>query len=311
MAYRFQSDAPLDGDVRRIARAQVEKAVEDLSLTGDAAHEGVHEARKRFKRLRGLLRLVRTADPGFARREEARYRDAGRLLSGARDRTALIEALDGLAEHSGAAADAPGFATVRVALGRRRTQALERAERDADGALETVRASLAEGRSRLDAFAPPRAGGSGRRRILLDGLDRNYRRARADLREARRSGETEAFHDLRKRMKYLGMHLKLLEEAWPGPFAAMRAEADAVADALGRDHDYAVLRAEMLAEPAAFGAAAGRRAVLSAMERHAASLRADALTRTERLLAEKPKAFRRRFGRLLDGARTEFTSEED
>lgn len=303
MSYRLDLSAPLDGDVRRIARAQLDKAIADLGREGEDAHKGIHEARKRLKRLRGLLRLVRSGDPDLTRAEERRYRDAGRLLSGARDRTALIEALDGLREWSGARPEAPGFRLAGETLAERRREAVARAERDAGNALEAARASLAEGRARLDALAFPSGGARRRDRVLLDGLERNYRRARADLEAARGSGETEAFHDLRKRMKYLGMHLKLLGPVWPGPIEALRAEADAAADALGRDHDYAVLRAEMEAEPAAFGSAQARRGVVSALDRHAAELRREALGHVARLVAEKPAAFRERFERLLKAAR--------
>jgi hypothetical protein len=59
----------------------------------------VHEARKDLKKLRAVLRLVRD-DLGDAvyRSENVRFRDAGRMLSGARDAHVRVETLAALRE---------------------------------------------------------------------------------------------------------------------------------------------------------------------------------------------------------------------
>ncbi|WP_279479274.1 CHAD domain-containing protein [Aureimonas sp. SK2] len=298
MAYRFDPRIPVDASIRRAAQEQIDKAVRDLSDGEDNRHEAVHEARKRLKKLRGLVRLLRAAEPNFAAAENARYRDAGRTLSGVRDRTALIEALDGLEARFAGEVESPSFAVVRTALELKRQAAIEAQGSAEDVAAAAIR-SLKEGRLALDALVLGRKAGRNRGQVV-SAIEANYRRGRRDLKTARRSGHAEDFHDLRKRIKYLGMHLKLLEDVWPAVIAPLREEADRAADALGRDHDYAVLHAEMLADPRSFGARADLDIVLALLDRHQTELRAEAAETCGRLLAETPEAFAARIARLWD-----------
>lgn len=295
MAYRFNPRHLLDANLRRIAGEQIEKAIRDLTDREGDRHEGIHEARKRLKKLRGLLRLVRTGAPAFARNENVRYRDAARHLSGVRDRTALIEALDGLQERFHDEVETQSFAVVRTALELKR-EAAQEALGDGTEHLSQTLSALEEAKGAAEAFRLP---AKRQDAILRRGLRANYARAVADLDTALSTGESEAFHDLRKRVKYLSMHFKLLEPAWPEALAPLREEAEQAAEELGRDHDYAVLRAEMAAEPESFGARADLDVVLALLDRHQSELRASAIRRCERLLAESPKAFAKRIQSLL------------
>lgn len=308
MAYRFQARTALDADIRRIMREQIVKAIADLGFREGDRHEAVHEARKRFKKLRGLLILARPAHAAFARAETARYRDAARALSGTRDRTALIEALDELERHVGGEAETDAFAVVRTALELKREAAAETLG-DPEAVVAATIETLQEGQGRLDGFVV-KPGAKRRRATVTAGLQANYARARRDLRAALRSGDSEAFHDLRKRIKYLAMHLKLLADVWPEALTPLERTADAVAEDLGRDHDYAVLRAEMEADPASFGAPADLAAVRARLDRHQEDLRAGAVEAVSRLLADKPKAFAARMDRLIALAETRDASAE-
>ncbi|WP_062015786.1 CHAD domain-containing protein [Aureimonas sp. AU4] len=294
MAYRLDPAAPLDAEIRRIAGEQIERAVEDLATHGED-ESAVHEARKRMKKLRALVRLALGARPDFARAENARYRDAAKGVGGARDRVALIEALDGLAKRF--ADESPRlFAKARRTLEERRDRALGTGGDLAARAAETAEA-LRAGRSRLDGFALPHSP-KRQRDALAAGLAHNLVQARRDLRTVRRHGTAETFHDLRKRIKYLGHHLRLLEPVWPSVVQAMREDADEAAESLGRDHDYAVLLAEIEAEPARFGTATDVARLRALLGRHGEELRAQALVHVERLLSEKPEALAARLARL-------------
>ena len=86
-------EAPPDS-LRRIAVEQIEGAVTQLQRSDDL-NEGVHEARKHFKRVRALLRLARGAIPAETYESENQFfRDLGRLLSPVRDSAVYIETLD-------------------------------------------------------------------------------------------------------------------------------------------------------------------------------------------------------------------------
>src|SRR5918997_5761782 len=131
MAFRLDPARPLDEELRRVMREEIGKARAELAR--EDRHEAVHDARKRFKKLRGALRLARPALGGAYARENARWRDAAKRLSASRDATALIESFDALRKSFAGALR--------------------------DGALDRVRARLVERRdAAADAGADPEAG---------------------------------------------------------------------------------------------------------------------------------------------------------
>ncbi len=94
MSYRIHPDRPLGEEVRRIFTDEIAKSVAILEETDERRLDGLHDTRKRLKKLRGLVRLVRPGDPGSSRRENVRLRDTARTLSAARDASALVETVD-------------------------------------------------------------------------------------------------------------------------------------------------------------------------------------------------------------------------
>ena len=86
--------------IRRVARGRIDSAVEHLrNDAGADVAEAVHDTRKDMKKLRSLLRLVRDElGPERYRAENGRYRDAARLLSGARDAEVKLATLAALRE---------------------------------------------------------------------------------------------------------------------------------------------------------------------------------------------------------------------
>ena len=97
MGYVFRARERIDSGLRRVVREQVRGAIHDLRDPREDRHEGVHEARKRFKMIRATLRLARpTLGELVFRLENAWYRDTGKRLSSVRDAVAMIESLEGL-----------------------------------------------------------------------------------------------------------------------------------------------------------------------------------------------------------------------
>lgn len=60
MPYRFKIDEPVEKGFRRIAREQVDAALQELAAP-EVQPKGVHECRKSLKRLRALVRLAASA----------------------------------------------------------------------------------------------------------------------------------------------------------------------------------------------------------------------------------------------------------
>ena len=101
--YRLSRDEELAAGLTRIAAGRAEVALERLRESGageNGSAEAVHGARKDMKKLRTVLRLLRDAlGRKRYRRANARFRDAARALSSARDAEVKLATLEALGEH--------------------------------------------------------------------------------------------------------------------------------------------------------------------------------------------------------------------
>ncbi len=298
MAFRIDPGQALDAEVRRLAGEQLRKAEHALGEGGGDRHAAIHATRKRLKKLRGLLRLVRDADSAFFREENTRFRDTAKALSKTRDKIAQIEALDALEERFADEVETKAFAAIRGTLTERR-DAVAVNEADLAPLAETTQRRLGEARHRLDGFVTP---DSDPAKTVAKGFQRTYQRARQALKRAEKRRDAESLHELRKRVKYHWMHLRLLAPVWPEALAPLRDAAKAIADDLGLDHDYAVFRAEAAEAPADFGSASDLSVVMALMDRRQSELRQAGLDGARRLLAEDAKAAGRRMRRLAKAA---------
>ena len=296
MAYKLDPATPLDAEFRRIAGELLRKAEQELGSHEGERNEAIHEARKRLKKLRGLLRLVRDARPAFHAKENARYRDLARSLSGARDLGALVESLDKLEAHYADEVATDVFGRVRQQLVERRDAAMAE---DLGPAVETVQRSLGATRRELDGFVIGRKSkGGDAAELVARGFARTYGRGREALAAARKAGDVNSFHDLRKRAKYHWMHLKLIAPLWPEAMAPLATAGKEVADGLGLDHDYAVMRQHIAAEPDVFGSPRELAVLVALIDRRQTELRETALETARRLFADDPAGVETRVKRL-------------
>ena len=299
MAYQIRPSHPLDAEFRKVALTQLDRALADLRKNDGDLHTAIHEARKRFKKLRGLVRLIRPADDDLYAALNSACRDGASGLSGVRDKAALIEALDDLGIHfSEQLADDP-LRSVRNGLLSKREAAAAKEEVIA-GAVRSAVVALEQARPKIEAFHL----GGGRRdikkagRVLGRGAAETHERAKRALKTAEKSRDAEDFHELRKRAKYHWMHLRLLAPVWPEAFTPPMDLAKIIADDLGRDHDLAVLQAEIRQDPAAFGTKETLALLLALVDKRQSELRESGISAARRLLVEETDAFTRRIGKL-------------
>jgi len=118
MAFELNLDESLRRNLRKIVRAQLDDALEELTGARKGSRdEAVHEVRKSFKKVRAVLRLVRPEIGEKTYREENTcFRDAARPLTEVRDAKILIETLDKLTEHFREHIAGRSFGEVRKAL---------------------------------------------------------------------------------------------------------------------------------------------------------------------------------------------------
>jgi CHAD domain-containing protein len=293
-AYRWDPTAAPAAELRRIARAQADRAIAELDL--DDPDEAVHQIRKRCKKLRALLRLVRPAAAELYRTENPMIRDLARDLSSARDDAAAVGALAELADVSDDALPAHVVTAVLQGLARAEVEGA-----DAGGALDRARVELVDLRARIetDWTLPKGARGAN---AVVPGFRLSYARGRDAFEDVLDDPTTEALHEWRKRVKDHWYHCRLLRPVWPPVMKARASALNDLAELLGDDHDLAVMRASLQAEPDRFGGEEVAATTTALLDRRRATLQWDATNLGRRVYADRPKAIGRRVTRWYEAA---------
>jgi CHAD domain-containing protein len=289
--YRLQPGESAAVGVRRIARGQIELAIELLEGTDRGElDEAIHASRKAFKRLRALVRVARDGlgDETYHRENEA-FRDAGRALSSVRDARVMVDTLEQLIIRYGDEIPDGGFGGLHDALSAEARAAHERLANDSS-TVRDVLGTLRAARARVESWPLPEDEDLG---LLAPGFERIYRRGRRAQRAADGGGGTEALHELRKRAKDLWHAAQLLRMAAPKSMKKLARRAHRVSDLAGEDHDLAVLLDGARAR--AHTLQPGELELLDVLvARRRNALQREALTRGQRVYRRKPRKLARR-----------------
>lgn len=288
MAYRIRPRCNVAKEVRSAALDRIGEAQRALKLPAAQRAEGVHQARKRFKELRALLRLVREPLGASFQHENRCVRDLGRTLAELREATAMLESWDALAKTQRSFFKGDALQQVRQRLAQRAEPAAEGGTLEAD--IEQALSELPELAVRVSDWPLEGKGFA----LLKGGLERSYREGRRDLARAQHAPDAENLHEWRKRVKDQWYHSQLLAPCWPQDFKRRCRHLKRLADDLGDDHDLAMMGQLLADEPVLFGDEATRERLATLIEERRAELQAAAFASGQRLYAESPKALVKR-----------------
>jgi CHAD domain-containing protein len=305
MSYTFSFHVPLPEEIQRVAREQAEAAIASIRDKTLDRDEAVHDVRKRFKKIRALLRLIRgETGEDFYKAENARYRDPGRRISALRDSTVHIETLDFLRAEFRDSIVPGSFEALR-----------EKLVRDH----EKLRATLIGEEKVLDALG--RELEKGKKRInnwpcrhedfacIEKGLKKAYRQGRRAVDNAWADPSADAFHELRKRVKYHWYHHRLLEMIWQPLMQVRAGELKRLSDFLGEMHDISELKRLFCENGFADSHPESMSVMLALMDERVAEVRHVSRPLALRIYAEKPGAFSKRMGAWWSVRRTELLPE--
>lgn len=295
MAYCFEVDETVEAAIRRIAHEQLSRILSCLAPGGDEPERAVHSARRSLKRLRGLLRLIRTSldrdshDSSVFELENDTYRQAAAELSGRRDATVMIATLETVYEDLPTDL-APAAGAVHAWLIKRHGDAYQQEDRQV---FAEISETLGDADARVDTWPLQDMGWA----ELDDGIRCMYTQGRDEYDECCWRPSVKSLHDWRKRVKYLWHHMQLLKPIWPGPMLAIVNELDELGDVLGLDHDCAVL-AQAIDEqmPTQMLDSAQRQGVIRVIYARRRRLQEQSRFLGRQVYAEKPGAFSRRLG---------------
>ncbi len=246
MALKLAPEESLGLGIRRCALEQLSAATEGLNSATHAPEElveAIHEARKACKKLRALLRLIRSslAAEDF-RRDNQFLRDVAQSLSGLRDTQVLWETAQALAVES----------RVQPAMKRISDHLADHISASASpNQVSAVSDSAAAAASRLSDFAKhvddwPLDSGAGLE-LVSPGLAATYKRGRKLFRQVSTQPTDTTWHDWRKVSKHLFYQLNFLESVGKAEISPAIRSARQLEQLLGSDHDL-VLLSTFLAE---------------------------------------------------------------
>lgn len=291
MSYHFRPDRDASREFNRVALRRLKKARRALDAPAGERAKGVHQARKRFKETRALLRLVREPLGKHFARDNKRLGDAGRALAASRDAAALVESWDALS-----AANVDRFFNPPMQEVRRRlvdripgegNQGEDQAVADVLGLIAALERDIGSLKLRHSGFS-----------LFADGLERSYRDGRRTLRTAISEPSAHNLHEWRKRVKDHWYHTRLLLMIWPELLGQRCALLKELSELLGDEHDLFMLCALIDGEPELFGDDATRDQIVIAAAQRREALQSAAFRLGRRLYVDSPAALGKSWGRL-------------
>lgn len=282
MGFQWSLQDPSIGEgFLRIAREQIGKGIASAEDMSEEAARRIHEARRRAKRLRALLRLVRPDFSHYAQ-ENAFVRDTARALSAARDTKVAEDTLIELMEWAGRTPPEPQPAEARA---------------------EDEEATLAEYAARMREMLERSEGWkTGKIDIdtLAEGLTDTYRQGLEAMQLIAENPSDTGFHEWRKDAKYHWNQLALVGACAEDVLPSAHKAVGELAELLGLHHDLAVL-GELIEKDASQLGEIDKDFVLDAAERRQRELEDQIGVLGRQVYAETPKALHARFQSYLEG----------
>lgn len=283
MPYRLKKSESVPQGLRRIVGEELSWAVQQLS-TSKKREEAIHESRKAVKKIRGILRLVRSHLGHTYQTENRRFRDIGRRLSELRDAASIIEAFDALLEKHKATLKPGAFSGIR--------HYLQRSKHETEQSLD-VEKTTALAVSAFNAANKTIAGwpldGHGFS-VLETGLQTGYQNCRKLLNRAGKSDSAIVFHEFRKAVKTHWYHVRLLE----GLGREMESRQESLKELetlLGDDHNLAVLHEKLETHPETAADREEFKLFVGLLSQEQTELRTKSLKLAAELCSDKPRAF--------------------
>jgi CHAD domain-containing protein len=288
MSFQLEANESLGKSVKHIVRKQIESALSFLQARV-LRDEAVHEARKHFKRIRAVIRLVRgELGEQIYHRENLCFRDAARPLTEIRDARVLLETFDKLRELMPAKSRA--LPTIRRSLEKHHRE-IRRRVLNREHAVATVKTSIKEAVERVEDWPIDNDNWP----AIGSGLKSVYKKGSRAFDAATRDPSAETWHEWRKQSKYLWHQIQMLEPLWAEVLKKLGDEVHRLTQILGDDHDLTVLRHTLLGSIAAFGGKEALETPIALAEHRSDELRREAVPLGRRIYLDSPNDFADRF----------------
>jgi CHAD domain-containing protein len=306
MAFELKVNEPVGAGITRNVKNQIERALKYLDTKGEPAakhssaagasqKDAIAEVRKCFKKVRAAVRLAREElGDDLYHEENWCFRDAARPITQVRDARVLVETVEGLRQPLVHAIGPGAYTKIRAALIANR-QEVARLVLEEGKAFAAVTDAATRAVARLSDWKLQRDGWA----AIESGLRRTYRQGRRALALAAESPSVASLHEWRKQTKYLWHQLQLLQATWTESEKELVNRTHQLATLLGEDHDLAVLRETLAADPLPYGGHRILKGVFAVIDPRRGELERQAFAIGREIYKEPPTTFTSRIEALM------------
>lgn len=292
MPYRFTKNEQLSFGLKRIILEEIDGALNDLSEKSKNVDEEIHSARKHFKKIRAVLRLIRSplGEVLYSNANIA-IRDAARNLALARNTAVMLRTLEKIHFNDENSKHAltiirehltSGYETAKITKG------------ESNKIINRTKKLLIQLRSETHHF--PINGDDFS--LIKDGINEVFIKGRKYFVDSKSFPSDFILHEWRKYIKYLWYDFKLLTNLWPSYFNAIAYELEILAEKLGDINDLALFE-KTVNELASVLPAHSPEILLNQLKLKKEKLAIKTLNTGERIFIEKPKAITTRLEDLF------------
>jgi CHAD domain-containing protein len=286
MAYQLNRNESIAENIQRIWAEELTMAIDTLENPGKEQEKDIHEVRKSIKKIRAVLRLVRKSMGNeLFRQENIRYRDIAHLLSHVRDATVMIKTLEKLRTADHKAIPTAAYNNVRKKLLAKQEE-VSKVFFEENQSIAKVLNALKEAQQGKPQVSTKDSFG-----VFATNINQIYIQGKKAYAHVRKNPGIDSFHELRKEVKNLWYHTRILMPLWPGGLKAYAAELGILSELLGDDHDLGVLFEEIESGRLSFTRKATSDKILSLIEEHRGKLQQQVHPLAKRIFAEEAEDY--------------------
>jgi len=287
VGFRLKPDETVSNEIRRIVLKQFDLAATELKMVGDPeSDEAVHDARRRVKKIRAIVRLVRPVLDKTSRALDPDLRRVSKLLAPVADGQGVIETLNELGRRYRQVLPQKTVEALRADLLAREQRIDARAKNE--HVLQEAKRTLREHRAEVRRWQFSSDGFG----AIAEGLKDSVRRARNAMVVAWLHPTAAHHHAWRRYVKNHWFHVRLLEERCGNHLMPLQRRLETLDGVLGEYHNLVLLR-EVLAGDSNLSERDVAQC-LRVVTRYQRALRQHAQVLGLRVYSEKPRRFVRR-----------------
>lgn len=303
MSYRLENNETLSFGLKRIVLELIDRSVFNLAKGNGSFNEDVHDTRKNFKKVRTVLRLIRTdiGEESF-QIENSFYRDAGRTLSDLRDSTVLILTFDKLVKSSELEMSNFDFSVFRnFLIEKHKTIRIAKSKKSA--VINSLSTDLLLARSRVFDW---RLSGDDFK-LIKKNLQLIYEQGQKYMYAVFSEAIKENVHEWRKRVKDLWYAMRILSNLWPEIMSPLVILLGKLSDALGDANDLFLLKERIISNQSKFKDDQHTRELINFIDRRIIDLLREARSIGRKVYSEDSKYFVGRLQNYFEIWRSEYT----